>query len=111
MKLLFNWIISATAIVIAAYLLPGVHVASFGVALVLAVVLGILNVFIKPVFLVLTFPITVLTLGLFALVLNALFIVIATAIVPGFSVDSFWWAFFFSIILSLVNSFFNVLGD
>jgi len=110
-KLLFNWIISATAIVIAAYLLPGVHVASFGVALVLAVVLGILNVFIKPVFLVLTFPITVLTLGLFALVLNALFIVIATAIVPGFSVDSFWWAFFFSIILSLVNSFFNVLGD
>lgn len=77
-------------------------------ALVLAVVLGVLNAFIKPIFVVLTFPITVLTLGLFALVLNALFILVAAAIVPGFQVDGFWWALIFSIVLSFINAIFGM---
>jgi putative membrane protein len=111
MIIIFNWILSAVAIVIASYLLPGVHVDGFLTALVLAVVLGVLNAFIKPIFVVLTLPLTIVTLGLFALVLNALFILVAAQIVPGFGVDSFWWAFFFGIVLSLVNAFFNMLGD
>lgn len=111
MTIIFNWILSAVAIVVSSYLLPGVHVDSFLTALVLAVVLGVLNAFIKPIFVVLTLPLTLLTLGLFALVLNALFILVAAQIVPGFGVDGFWWAFFFSIVLSLVNAFFNMLGD
>lgn len=80
------------------------------VALVLAVVLGILNVFIKPIFVLLTLPINVLTLGLFTLVINAVFVLVAAKIVPGFTVDGFWWAFFFGIVLSLINSFFNTLS-
>lgn len=111
MMILINWFLSALAIGVSAYLLPGVHVNSFVTAMVLAVVLGVINAFIKPIFAVLTFPITVLTLGLFALVLNAVFILVAAQIVPGFTVDSFWWAFIFSIVLSLVNSFLQMLSN
>lgn len=105
MNILINWIVSALAILAAAYLLPGVHVTSFVSALVAAVVLGIINAFIKPVLLILTLPITILTLGLFTLVINALVILLAASLVPGFSVDSFWWALIYSIVLSIINSF------
>lgn len=103
-----HWIFSVLAILIAAYLLPGVTVTLVG-AIVLAVVLGIINVFIKPVLRILTLPLTIVTLGLFSLVLNALLILLAAAIVPGFDVIGFWSAFFFAIIVSLVNAFFSVL--
>ena len=105
MGILINWIVSALAILAAAYLLPGVHVTSFIAALVAAVVLGIINAVIKPVLLILTLPITILTLGLFTFVINALVILLAANLVPGFSVDSFWWALIFSIVLSIINSF------
>lgn len=111
MTIIINWIFSAVAIVIAAYLLPGVHVSNFITALVLAVVLGVLNAFIKPIFILLTLPITIMTLGLFALVVNAIFILLAAAIVPGFGVDGFWWALIFGIVLSLINAFFHLLED
>lgn len=103
-----RWIVSAIAIGIVAYLLPGVTVTPLG-ALVLAVVLGIINLFIKPVVKLLTLPLTILTLGLFSLVINALFILLASMIVPGFSVAGFWSAFFFAILLSLVNAFFHAI--
>lgn len=103
MKLFVNWIANALVIVIAAYLLPGVHVANFWTALVLAVVLGILNLLIKPFVILLTLPLTILTLGLFTLIINACLILLAGMIVHGFSVDSFWWAFLFSILMSLIN--------
>jgi putative membrane protein len=102
-----HWIISAVAILVVAYLLPGAEVTLLG-AVILAVVLGLINVFIKPVVKLLALPLTILTLGLFSLVINALFVMLADAIVPGFSVSGFWTAFFFAILLSLVNALFGV---
>jgi putative membrane protein len=92
------------SIVIAAYLLPGIILKSFFVALVVAVVLGILNTILKPILIVLTLPITILTLGLFTLVINAGLIMLTSSVVDGFYVQSFWWALIFSLILSLVNA-------
>ncbi len=103
MKIFTNWLISALAIVVTAYVLKGVSVANFWVALVLVIVLGVINVFVKPVLLILTLPINLITLGLFTFVLNALLIMFATVIVPGFVVVNFWWALAFSLVLSLVN--------
>jgi putative membrane protein len=103
MGLLLNWLVNALVIVIAAYLLPGVHVESFWTALLLAVVMGILNILIKPLLVILTLPITLITFGLFLLVINALLVLLASHIVPGFQVDGFWWALLFSIIVSLIN--------
>lgn len=107
MKIIIHWILSAAAIGIAAYLLPGVTVTLAG-ALVLAVVLGVINTFIKPVILLLTLPLTILTLGLFSLVINALLIMLAAMFVPGFMVAGFWWALLFALVLSLVNAFFHM---
>lgn len=109
MEILINWLISALAILVSAYILPGVHVSDFTAALVAAVVLGVINVIIKPIILLLTLPINILTLGLFTLVINAFTILLASSIVPGFRVDSFWWALIFSIVLSVVNSFLHQL--
>lgn len=105
---LIHWIVSALAILIAAYLIPGIGVTLVG-ALILAVVLALINVFIKPFITLLTLPINIVTLGLFSLVINALIIMIAGQIVPGFTVDGFWAAFFFSIVVSLVTALFGGL--
>ncbi|HOF50561.1 MAG TPA: phage holin family protein [Candidatus Colwellbacteria bacterium] len=111
MKTFINWVISAVAIIIAAYVLPGVNVDGFLAALVLAVVLGAINAFIKPIILFLTFPINIVTLGLFTLVINAGLVILASYIVPGFSVASFWWAMLFSIVLSFVTTVFSSFGS
>ncbi|HQA95936.1 MAG TPA: phage holin family protein [Candidatus Colwellbacteria bacterium] len=110
MKTFINWVISAVAIIIAAYVLPGVNVDGFLAALILAVVLGAINAFIKPIILFLTFPINIVTLGLFTLVINAALVILASYIVPGFSVASFWWAMLFSIVLSFVTTVFSSFG-
>ena len=102
MKTFINWVIYAVAIMIVAYLLPGIFIEGFISALVLAVVLGAINVFIKPVVIILTLPINILTLGLFTFVINALLIMLASMIVPGFGVASFWWAMLFAVALYLV---------
>lgn len=104
--MLLHWAISTGAILIAAYLIPGVGVTLVG-AIVLAVVLAIINVFIKPVLLFLTLPLTVLTLGLFSFVINALLILLAAKIIPDFSVSGFWTALLFSIVVSLINTLFT----
>jgi putative membrane protein len=106
MKLFLHWLISAVAIGIAAYIVPGTEVTVLG-AFITAVVLGILNLFIRPILIVLTLPITILTLGLFSLVINALLVMLASAIVPGFAVAGFGSAFLFAIVLMLVNWVFN----
>ena len=103
MKIFLNWLIYAVAIMITAYILPGVSIAGFVSALILAVVLGAINAFIKPVVVILTLPINILTLGLFTLVINALLIMLASMVVPGFGVDGFWWAMLFAIVLSMVT--------
>lgn len=105
MAILINWIVSAMVIFSVAYITPGVHVASFTTALIVALVLGIINAFIKPVLIILTLPITILSLGLFTLVINAFLILLASAIVKGFTVDGFVWALIFGIILSIANAF------
>ena len=107
MSRIFNWLIFTLAVIVAAYLLPGVTVSGFFAALVTALVLGFINTFIKPIVVILTLPINILTLGLFYLVINTLLIMLASAIVPGFTVANFWWAALFSIVLWLVNLFFG----
>ncbi len=108
-----NWIIrillNGLAVVLTAYLLPGVSVTDYWTAIIVALVLAIANVIVKPVLIVLTIPITILTMGLFLLAINALIILIADYFVDGFTVDGFWWALLFSLILSLFNSMFGDL--
>ncbi|MGB4773492.1 MAG: phage holin family protein [Chitinophagaceae bacterium] len=86
------------------YILSGIHIDKFTTALILAVVLAILNAIVKPILVVLTLPITIVTLGLFLLVINALIIMLGSKLVSGFKVDGFWWALLFSILLSIVSS-------
>jgi putative membrane protein len=93
---------------IAGYLIPGVTVSSWWTALVVAVVLGILNTFLKPILLFLTFPVTVITLGLFALVVNTALILLATVLVPGFAIDGFLTALLFGVALFFINAFFSI---
>ena len=111
MKILLHWLVSALAILASAYIFPGVHVESFTTALVAAVVLGIINAILKPILLLLTLPITIVTLGLFTLVINGFLILLAARIVPGFRVDGFLWALLFSVVLSIINSFVNRAGE
>lgn len=100
---LLNWLANALVIMVAAYILPGVHVENLWVALLVALVLGILNMLIKPLLIILTLPITIVTFGLFLLVINALLVLLASHFVPGFIVDGFWWALLFSLLVSLIN--------
>jgi putative membrane protein len=104
MGLILRIIVTAGLVFVISHFLPGVHVAGPFTAMVVAVVLGLLNVFIKPIMVLLTLPFTIITLGLFLLVVNALVILLCTKIVGGFTVDTFWIAMFFSIILSLCQS-------
>jgi putative membrane protein len=106
-KIIANWFWMTIAVLLAAYILPGVSVDNLVTAIVVAAVLGILNTFIRPTLIFLSFPITVLTLGLFSIIINALLVLLASAIVPGFVVASFWWALLFSLLLSLVNALFH----
>ena len=106
MNFIIHWIVSALAILVASYLIPGVATDIVG-ALVLAVVLGLINVFLKPIVSILTLPLNIVTLGLFSLVVNALLVMLADSVVPGFSVDGFWVALVFSILLSLINFLFG----
>lgn len=110
MKIFIHWFVSAAAILISAYILHGVHVSGIVTALVLAVILGAINSFVRPVLIVLTLPITVMTLGLFLLIINTLLIMLAAVIVPGFSIDGFWWALLFGIVLALINAFLNKIA-
>ncbi len=107
MKLFFHWLIAALAIGIAAYIVPNVSVTLAG-ALIAAVVLGALNLFIRPILIVLTLPINILTLGLFSLVINAFLVWLATLVVPGFAVADFWTALLFALVLSIINWVFHL---
>lgn len=109
MTFLIHWLIRAVAIVITAYLLPGVKLSGFAAALFTALVLGFINTFIKPLLLLLTLPLNILTLGLFTFVINALLILITSALVPGFVVTGFGWALLFSLVLSIINYILGVI--
>lgn len=107
MSILVKWVLSALAVLIAAYVLPGVSVASFWSALIVAVVLALLNALLKPLLVILTIPITIVTLGLFLLVINALIILATDALIGGFEVSNFWWALLFSLLLSVLGALFD----
>ena|ERR1051326_2268893 len=104
MKFLGKILVTAVAALIAAYLLPGVTINDSITAILLAVVLALLNGFIKPILIILTIPITILTLGIFLLVINIVIIKWAAAIVPGFYVRDWWSALLFSLLLSLATA-------
>ncbi len=105
MEILIKWLVIALVIMAASYVLPGVKVADFLTALVIAIVLSFLNLFLKPLLIILTLPLNILTLGLFTLVINTLIVILADTLIPGLTVASFGWAFLFSLIISLTNSF------
>lgn len=107
MNILIRLLISALAVFICATVLPGAHVDGFMIAIVVAAVLALLNLLVKPILVILTIPITIITLGLFLLVINTILILLVDALVPGFTIDGFWWAFVFSILLSIINSVFG----
>ena len=107
MNLLLKWLVMVLAIMISAYLIPGVTVAGFWTALWLALFLGVVNILLKPILILITLPINILTLGLFTFVINALIILLASSVINGFSVDGFWTAMLFSVVLSLVSYILN----
>ena len=111
MNILLRILISAVAVLLTSYLLPGVRINSFLSALIVAVVLAILNGILKPVLIILTIPITILTLGLFLLVINAMIILIASSFIAGFYVEGFWWALLFSIILSFISYLLGIRSE
>lgn len=104
MNLLVRILVTAVLVMVIAYFMPGVRVDSFMTSVIVAVVLGLLNIFIKPILVLFTLPVTILTFGLFLLVINAIIIMLCTEIVTGFEVSSFWIALLFSIILSILQS-------
>lgn len=99
------------AVIITDWLLPGIHVSGVPAAIIISLVLSILNLLVKPLLIFLTLPITVFTFGIFLFVINALIVLIAAWLVPGFQVDGFWWALAFSIILSISSSVLEALGS
>lgn len=111
MKTLLQLILTAIIVLVLSNILGGVEVSDFFTALVVAAILALLNIFVKPILLIFTLPVTVLTFGLFLLVINALIILIADALVGGFRVDGFWWAIGFSILLSILQSLIFSVAD
>ena len=111
MGILINLLINGLAVYITAHVLPGVAVDSFITAIIVSVVLGIVNTLIKPILLILTLPATILTLGLFTFVINALMVYLVATFVPGFHVVGFWAALTFSIVLSIVSWFLKGLTE
>lgn len=104
-KAIARFLVTAVCVIIVSYLLPGIHVKDSIAAILVAAVLGFLNMFLRPLLLIFTIPVTLVTFGLFLFVINGIIVWLTGKIIPGhFGVDSFLWAILFSIVLSLVNS-------
>lgn len=104
-----TWVLSAISIGITAYLVPGFSITSWQAAAIAVVVMALVNAIIRPIITILTLPLTILTLGLFLFVVNAISISLVAYLTPGFDISSFWAALLGSIVLSLISSFFNRL--
>jgi putative membrane protein len=98
-----RWLILTVAIIATSYLLGGIHVSGFFSAFFAAAILGILNAFFRPLLLLLTLPLNVLTLGLFTFVINAIMLMMASGVIPGFEVHGFWSAVFGSLLISIIS--------
>jgi len=104
MNLILRVLLSAVAVVVLSKLLPGVGVDGYVTAIIVAIVLSLLNFIVKPILVILTLPVTIITLGLFLLIVNASIILLADYFVDGFSVTNIWWALIFSLLLSIFQS-------
>ncbi len=104
MNFILKLLLSALAVVILAKILPGVSVDTYLTAIIVAVVLSLLNFIVKPILVILTLPVTILTLGLFLLIINAIIILLADKLIDGFVVSNIWWALLFSLLLSFLQS-------
>jgi len=112
MKIFIELFIKALAVFVTAYILSaGITVPTIWMSIVVAIVLGVLNTFLKPLLLLLTLPVNILSLGIFTFFVNAFIVMLASWIIPGFVVVSFWWAMLFSVILCVVSMFLNLLVD
>jgi len=111
MNYIFKTLLTALAVLVIAKILPGVQVDDYGTAIWVAVVIGLLFMILKPILVILTLPVTILTLGLFLFVINAALILMADSWVDGFGVSGFWTAMLFSILLSLFESVLHKLLD
>ncbi len=113
MRFLARLLLNAVAIVLAAYVLPGLHVNGLVPALLAGIILGFVNAIVRPVLFLLTLPLTLLTLGLFIFVLNAICLGLTAALVPGFSVDGFGWALLGALFVIVVSWILNglVVGE
>lgn len=109
MKLVIRLLLTALAVIVLSKLLSGVNVDSYTTAIIVAIVLALLNLFVKPLLVLLTLPATILTLGLFLFVINACIILLADKLIDGFSVSSFWIALLFSILLTILQSILHSL--
>ncbi|MFC3158628.1 putative membrane protein [Chryseobacterium arachidis] len=107
MNLIIRLLITAVVAYLLTWILPGVHFTGFGGAIIFAIVLGILNLIVKPILNLFGLPLTIITLGLFTLVINAIIILMADYFIDSMAVDGFLWAFVFSILLSIVTSLAN----
>lgn len=111
MKTLLQIILTGVIVLVLSNILGGVYVDGFFTSVVVAAILALLNIFVKPILLILTLPVTVLTFGLFLLVINALIILMADGLIDGFTVDGFWWALLFSVLLSFLQSLFFAAAE
>lgn len=109
MNFFINIIVTAVAVLIASNLLPGVRVDAFTTSLLVALVLAFMNAIVKPILTILTIPITLLSMGLFLIVINGLIIILTDKLVDGFEVRNFWWALLFSFILSITTGILNMI--
>ena len=107
--LVVRWVLNAVALLFVAWLIPGIDLKGFGAALITALVLGVVNAFIRPLVLLFTLPLNILTLGLFTLVINALMLLLTDSAVEGLTISGFWAAFFGSIILSIASAFLSAM--
>ncbi|MEX0361774.1 phage holin family protein [Flagellimonas sp.] len=109
MKLIIRLLLNALAVIILSYVLPGVDVDTYQTAIIVALVISVLNILVKPILIILTLPITILTLGLFLLIINAIIILTAAHFISGFQVSGVLWAIIFSLLLSFLQSILHSL--
>ena len=110
MSLLTKWIVTSISFLITAYLVPGFKIMDFKTALLLSIVWGIIQLILKPIFVFFTLPLTILTLGLFYFIINAILFILAGSIVPGVQIDSFYTALFASLVLSVIDTILQKLA-
>lgn len=110
--IIIRWLVLTFAIILTSYLLDGIQITGFFSALLAAAILGILNAFFRPILLILTLPINILSLGLFTFIINAVLLMMVSGVIPGFKIQGFWYALFGSLLISIVSWFLNsFIGD